>query len=192
MNKQMKNLTLVGMMILLTSACGGLGTTPAPADTPEPVVAVTESPAGTAEVVSTEGSTSQEFSQYIGLNYPPLPSGLSEGFGMIIQDSNDYALSLVIKGVNKMLWLSKMTHRDASGVAYWQVMDVLNLSNLEAGLTLIPDGCFLNGVPDSEIFIVGRNGVIVLAWRANTRVNKFEVIPTSGIKCDSDKAVSLE
>jgi hypothetical protein len=111
---------------------------------------------------------------------------------MIIQDSNVHGLSLVSDGANKMLWLSKLTHTDSSGVAYWEVKDVLGLSNLEAGLTLVPDGCLLNGMPESEIFAAGRNGVIVLAWRANTSLDKFEVIATDGIQCNSDKAMPLE
>ena len=88
---------------------------------------------------------------------------------------------------NNMLWLEKVIQYNADGSVIWEVKDVLGLSDLEAGLTLIPDGCFLNGVPDSEIFIVGRNGVIVLAWRANTTSGRFESIPVSGITCDSDK-----
>jgi hypothetical protein len=63
---------------------------------------------------------------------------------------------------------------------------------LEAGLTLIPDACYLNGTPDSEILVAGRNGVIILAWRANTTLDKFEVIPTDGIECHSDKGIRLE
>lgn len=193
MNKQMKNLLLVLMIALLLAACGGVET----ASAPEP--AVTEEPTSIPEpvediptVVPSDGADSEGFSKYIGLVYPPSPAGLSQGFSMIIQDSDVYGLSLVTDGVNKMLWLSKITHYDTNGGAYWEVKDVLDLTNLEAGLILLPDGCFLNGVPDSEIFAAGRNGVIVLAWRADTAMDKFEVIPTDGIRCNSDKAMPLE
>lgn len=190
MNKQFKNLLLAGTMILLFSACGKLETPPTPTEAPELIVTVTENP--TRVPASTEGAAPEKYSRYIGLSYPPLPAGLSESLAMLIQDANDYSLSLVVEGANKMLWLSKMTHIDSNGSAYWEVKDILDLSNVEAGLVLVPDGCFLNGQPNHEIFVAVKNGTILLAWRANTTLNVFEVIPTNGIECQSDKAISLD
>jgi hypothetical protein len=203
MNKQLKKLMLVTITILLLAACGPFETTSAPADVPE--LTITEDLTGTSETivisgpaeevptaVPSDGSAPENFSQYIGLSSPPFPAGLSQGFSMIIQDSNVYSLSLVSDGANNMLWLSKIAQYDTNGNPFWEVKDVLGLSNLEAGLTLIPDGCLLNGIPESEIFAAGRNGVIVLAWRANTSLDKFEVIATDGIQCNSDKAMPLE
>jgi hypothetical protein len=62
---------------------------------------------------------------------------------------------------------------------------------MEAGLVLLPDGCFLNGTLDSEILVAGQDGTVRLAWRANTTLDRFEVIPTKGIECHSDKAMDL-
>jgi len=187
----MKNALLAGIVILLISACGPAITVSVPAATPESVVAVTESPVDIPTVVSTEPVAPEKFSQYIGLKYTRLPVDLSEGFSMLIHDTDGYGLSLVSDSENKMLWLNKMTQHDSSGTASWEVQDVLDLSRVESGLILPPDGCFLNGVADSEIFVAGRNGVTVLAWRANTTLNMFEVIPTDGIKCNSDKGIRL-
>jgi len=91
MNKQMKN-ALVGILILLLAACGQLETTPVPADAPE--FTVTENPTDVPTAVVANESAPEKFSQYIGLNYPPLPAGLSESFSMIIQDSDDHNLPL--------------------------------------------------------------------------------------------------
>lgn len=203
MNKQLKKLMLVTITILLLAACGPFETTSAPTEAPE--LTITENPNGTLEsgvisertediptAVPSDGSAAESFSQHIGLMYPPFPAGLSQGFSMIIQDSDVYSLSLVSDGANNMLWLSKIAQYDTNGNPFWEVKDVLGLSNLEAGLTLVPDGCLLNGIPESEIFAAGRNGVIVLAWRANTSLEKFEVIATDGIQCNSDKAMPLE
>ena len=202
MNKQLKKLILVVVIVLLLSACGRFEATPAPVDMPELIV--TEAPTGAPEPVLISEPTEdipiaapsdevapESFSQYIGLKSPPSPAGLSQEFSMLIQNSDLYSLSLVIDGANKMLWLSKVTQYDTNGSPNWEVKDVLGLSNLESGLTLLPDGCRLNGVPASEIFAAGRNGVIVLAWRANTTLGKFEVIPTDGIRCSSDKAMDI-
>ncbi len=68
---------------------------------------------------------------------------------------------------------------------------MLELSNLEAGLILIPDGCSLNGAPDSEIIVAGKNGTIQFAWRANTTSDRFEVIPSDGIQSETDKSIDL-
>ena len=183
---------LVLIITLLLAACGGVETASAPVEMPEPVVVVTENPTSIPTTIPSDGLAPESFSQYIGLSYPPFPAGLSQVFSMLIQDKDGYSLMMVLEGGNKMLWLNKIDHYDENGSAFWEVKDVLALSNLEAGLTLLPDGCFLNGVPDSEIFVAGRNEVIILAWRANMTLDKFEVIPTDGIKCNSDKAVSLE
>lgn len=189
MNKQVKNTLLAGIIILLFSACRQLGTVspPAPIVTSSPI----ETKSGPT-IIQATGLAPGKFRQYIGLNYSRFPDGISDDFSMLIQDAEDYSLALVSQGENKMLWLSKLTHQDSSGNAYWEVKDILDLSNLEAGVTLIPDGCSLNGQPNSEIFAAGKNGVILSAWRANTTSNVFEVIPTNGLECHSDKGMPLE
>lgn len=194
MNKPLKNLILIVITILILTACGPFGTTPEPESVienptsrPEPVV-VSEP----TEAMPPAASDALTPEQYIGLRYPPSPAGLSQDFSMLIPNSEVYSLSLVNDGTSKMLWLSKITHYDTnSGNPYREVKDVLGLSNLEAGLTLIPDGCRLNDVPDSEILAAGRNKVIVMAWRANTSLGKFESIAVDGIRCSSDKAMPL-
>jgi len=191
MKTQMKIALWVGIMVLLLTACGQLQSAPTPTDTPEPTATATQSPTNTPAVVSTESAAPEEIENYIGLSYPPLPDGLSQGFSMVIQDSNDYGLSLVSDGANRMLWMEKLTNYDSSGIPSWEIQDVLDLSIVETGVILSPDGCFLNGQPDNEIFVIGKNGIILSAWRANTTSNVFEVISTDGIECHSDKAVSL-
>lgn len=188
MNKQMNNVLLVGIIILLLTACGPLKTpsTPAPMVTLSPVDVTNNSTA-----VPATGLAPAKFSHYVGWMYPPLPTGLTEGISLMIQDSEDYGLFLFSEGEDYMLWLSKMTHQDSKGNPYWEVKDVLDLSHLEVGDVLVPDGCFLNGEPDNEILVAGRNGVMISAWRANTKLNVFEVIPTSGIECNSDKGTIL-
>lgn len=177
---------LVGLIILLVSGCGLREAV----STPEPVTVENPTSIPTPALVD-DLVSSVEPGNYVGLVYPPSPAELSKGFSMLIQDREGYGLSLVTDGRYKMLWLEKVARYGADGSVIWEVKDVLVLSDLEAGLTLIPDGCFLNGSPDSEIFVAGRNGVIVLAWRANTTSEKFEVVPVEGIKCNSDKAVDI-
>jgi len=199
MNEKINNVLLVGIVVLLLSACGQLDSVPPSDNIPEAVVTVVEDPTNTLEpaediptAVLTVKSDPEQFTKYIGLVHPPTPVGLSMGFSMLIQDKDSYGLSMVSDGANKMLWLEKIAQYDANGSPIWVVKDVLGLSNLEAGLTLIPDACRLNGVSDWEILVAHRNGVIRYAWRANTTLGRFESVSSSGIACDSDKAVSLE
>jgi len=195
MNKQMKNLMMIVMVALLLAACAPIRSESVPAEELEPVVVVenkpTDIPAPVESVPTATTMTESDPEQYIGLTYLSLPEGLSQGFGMVIWGRDDYGLSMVMDGAEKMLWLEKVDHYNEDGSTVWSVKDVLTLSNLESGLTLIPDGCSLNGTPDSEIIVAGRNGVVVLAWRANTNLEKFEVIPADGITCNSDKAMPI-
>ena len=184
MNHQIKKLILVVMTVFLLTACGAVETPSAPA----PVV--TADPVDMAEPVT--GLAPAEFRHYLGLNYPPLPANLTEVFAMLIQNAEDHSLSLLSEGTTQMLWLSQLTHHDSNGNAFWEVQDVLDLSDFESGVVLVPDGCTLNGVPDNEILVVGKDGVTLSAWRANTALNVFEVISTSGIECHSDKGMTLE
>jgi hypothetical protein len=191
LNKQIRNLLMAGVLLLLMTACGQFDTgTAAPAGNPEPMV-VPNAVENNPTAVPAASTDPEQFRAYIGMIHPPLPEGLSEVFGMLIQDVEDHALTFVVDGSEKMLWLSKLDHYEPDGSAYWEVKDVLDLSNMEAGLVLLPDGCLLNGTLDSEILVAGKDGTVRLAWRANTTLDRFEVIPTKGIECHSDKAMDL-
>jgi hypothetical protein len=198
MKQKMNKVSLVVAWVLLLTACGQMETASAPG--PD----VMENPTGLSgpQVIQTTedniptaapagSSDPGRFRKYIGSTYPPLPAGFSEGFSMLIQDTEDYGLFFFTGGADKMLWLQQITHYDSNGNPSWEVKDVLDLSNVEPGLILSPDGCFLNGAPDSEIIVVSKDGTIQSAWRANTASGMFEVIPANGIKCDSDKAMNL-
>lgn len=181
MNTHLKKV-MFGFLILLLSACAPVQ----PVSTPEPVV--TDNP---VEITADDADATVpgNLSKYIGLNYSLFPEGLINDVSMLIQDAEDHGLFVVSDGENKMLWLSKMTHRDADGNAYWEVKDILELSDMESGTNLLLDGCSVNGTPDHEIFVLGRGESIVRAWRANTTLNVFEEIPVTGLECHSDKVV---
>lgn len=183
MKPQMK-VALFGTLILLLAACASAE----PASTLQPVVtenaveAVTE-PAG--------GAVPDAVGKYVGLNYPPLPEGLSDEVSMLIQDAEDYSLWIISDGTNRMMWLGKMTHRDAGGNAFWQVKDTLDLSEMASGTNLLLNGCSLNGTPDHEVLVLGQGETIIRAWRANTTSSLFEEIATVGLECHSDIVVNF-
>ena len=187
MHHFLKKSLLVLIIALLPAACGPFVTAPA-----TELVVVSEPTQQVPTLALPADMPSESFDQYIGMQYPPFPAGLTQEFSMLIQDSDRYGLFLVTDGENKMLWMSKVTGYDSNSNPNWKVMDVLDFSDVEAGLTLIPDGCLLNGVPDSEILVATKNGVGVWAWRANKTLNFFETIHTIGIECHSDKGWNFE
>jgi hypothetical protein len=111
---------------------------------------------------------------------------------MIVQGSDDNGYSFFSDGGIRMLWLTRLSHYDESGNPTWEVMDILDLSNIEAGAALIPDGCSLNGQLDNTIVAAGKNGMILLAWRANTTMDAFEVLAANGVQCDPDKVALFD
>jgi len=193
MNKQVKVGLAFGVLILLVLIFGRWGAAFTPAEVLEPTIVVKNNPTGVPPtMVPTAESAPKVNGQYIGLVYPPLPEGLSPGFSMIIQGSDDNGLSFISGGAGKMLWLVKVSRYESNDSPIWEVADVLDLSKIESGSVLIPDGCSLNGSIDNEIIVVAKNGIVLLAWRADTTSDRFEVLATKGITCDSDKAMQLE
>lgn len=176
MKNLMKYSIIRGMAILL-AACGQLE--PAPSEA--------------ADInVPLASTVPEHLRKYVGLNYPPFPEGFTANYGLLILNAEDHSLWLTSDGRNDMLWLSKLTERNASGSGFWEVKHILDLSHVESGSSLIPDGCSLNGEPDSEILVIRTDGVIEQAWRANTTLDVFESVPVDGIECGSDKAWDLE
>lgn len=91
-----------------------------------------------------------------------------------------------------MLWFEYMTHLDDKGIAQWEVKDVMVLPRVPKKQVLAYYNCFLNNRPDGEIAAVldYEPGVEYFtrahrAWRANRQTEKFETIPTKGIKCEN-------
>ena len=134
--------------------------------------------------------------KYVGLRHgPSLPRGLKGTGGGLISDASDaveYAVSEVQKGRVKMLWFDRLTHRDDSGKAHWEVKDVLVLPAIPRKQVLVYALCFSGQNRDKEIIAVAdyQPGEEYLtrvrrAWRANRKTEKFEEILTEGIRCEN-------
>jgi hypothetical protein len=147
----------------------------------------------------------EEYRDYIGIIYPPPPSNLSEGFGMVIDPAHspEWSLQVMRDGNVSMLWLSKLAYRDLKGGAHWQVSDILVLPKLREDEVLIPSGCKVGNTLDVEIVVIALldqdayvsryvvNAKVKMAWRANQTTGAFESMMTNGIECFTDNAVSL-
>lgn len=137
-------------------------------------------------------------SPYIGLRYAgdKLPRGHKWIGGALLtnpySDEKQYGVTEVSKGTVKMMWLDRLTHHDAAGNAHWEIKDVLFLPPIRKNQLLFYVNCFLANKPDSELVVItdavvrgGYYGRVRHAWRANRQTEKFQQIPGTGIKCES-------
>ena len=140
--------------------------------------------------------TAQDKKPYIGLQYAgnKLPAGHKWIAGSLLsdpyKDEKQYGVTQVARGRVNMMWFDLLTHNDAEGQAHWIIKDVLFLPPIAKNQQLFHVDCLLNDKPDPELVVIVDNVVragyytrVRHAWRANRQTEKFEPIPTKGIKC---------
>jgi hypothetical protein len=144
----------------------------------------------------TRNASAVEAAKYVGLRHrSSLPDNLKDEGGALISDINDateYGIGEIPRGGMRMLWFERLTHRDDSGAAHWEVKDVLVLPRIPRNQILVYSMCFYGEKPDKEIVAIADYRPYVefftrvrRAWRANRVTEKFEEIPTKGIKCEN-------
>ena len=90
-----------------------------------------------------------------------------------------------------MLWLEKITERDARGIPSWEVRDVLSFDKLKKNQEFLfsySSSCLQNGKEKLDLIVAEflpktKTYKIIDAWRANLKREKFEKISKKGIKC---------
>ncbi len=121
-----------------------------------------------------------------------LPNGAKDLGGGLLSNEN-YGVSRFSKGKKFMLWLEKITERDAKGIPSWEVRDVLSFDKLKKNQEFLfsySSSCLQNGkekldlIVQAEFFPKTKTYKIIHAWRANVKREKFEKISTKGIKCE--------
>jgi hypothetical protein len=133
---------------------------------------------------------------YIGLHHPPLPLGLDDQAGYLIDPDAkiEYAVSYIARFSGKMLWLERLTHRDSSGRPFFEVRAVLALPPISDQEFLIFGQCRVDEVIDPEIIaLVETSGgalytEIRKAWRADRRAERFEALLLDGLTCIDESA----
>lgn len=120
-----------------------------------------------------------------------LPNGAKDLGGGLLSNEN-YGVSRFSKGKKFMLWLEKITERDARGVPSWEVRDVLSFDKLKKNQEFLfsySSSCLQNGKEKLDLIVQAdflpktNTYKIIHAWRANVKREKFEKISTKGIKC---------
>lgn len=119
-----------------------------------------------------------------------LPNGAKDlGGGLSSNDS--YGVSRFTHGKKYMLWLERITTRDAKGIPSWVVKDVLMFDNLKKNQEFFfsySSGCTQNGKENLDLIVqtelkANKSYKIIRAWRVNVKKEKFEKISEKGIAC---------
>ena len=125
-----------------------------------------------------------------------LPNGVKDLGGGLLSNEH-YGVSRFSKGKNYMLWLEKITARDAKGVPSWEVKDVLNVGEPKTNqeyLFSYSSGCAQNGKSNLALVVLAESNAknksykIKKAWLANVKKEKFEKISTKNVKCEPPAA----
>jgi hypothetical protein len=145
----------------------------------------------------TIASAQTDAAKYTGLRYgPTVPKGIKYVGGSLISeigDKREYGVAEVHKGRTKLLWFERIKHFDDEGKPYWELMDAIVVPPHPKGQVLVYSFCWMNNHPDKEIAAIVDYQAdaeyftrVRKAWRANRQTEKFEVIPTKGIKCENN------
>lgn len=129
--------------------------------------------------------------EYIGLHHPPLPFGLNDQAGYLINPDAkiEYTVSYIARVSGEMLWLERLTHRDPSGHPFFEVRAVLYLPLLSDHEFLVFGQCRVDEVADPEIIALVETRdeevytEIRMAWRADRQGERFEAVPLEGVTC---------
>lgn len=120
-----------------------------------------------------------------------LPNGVRDQGGGLLSNNN-YGVSRFTKGKQYMLWLEKITSRDAKGVPTWVVKDVLSFDNLKKNQEFhfsYSSICRQNGKENLDLIVLTeyspskKTYQVKRAWRANVKKEKFEKVSEKGIVC---------
>lgn len=128
-----------------------------------------------------------------------LPNGAKDLGGGLTSNQN-YGVSRFTKGKKYMLWLERITARDARGVPNWIVKDVLMFDNLKKNQEFLfsySSGCTQNGKENLDLIVMAelspkKTYKVVRAWRANLKKEKFEKISERGIICQYVETAKYE
>jgi len=79
--------------------------------------------------------------------------------------------------------------RDSRKILSWKCLDSIKVKLASKDVVVFGDGCcFIDGRMDPEIVCIAIDGSseylrVRRAWRANRKTQRFEPIPTKGVKC---------
>lgn len=130
-------------------------------------------------------TTKAEDYPLIGISYPPLPEGVNDRGGWLIDES--YSVNQVSIQGQKLLLLDRLTGRDSQGRASFQVIDVLKLPLMYKTEEITGgSSCSVNSQEDPSIVVIAKSSNTEFfnkarkAWRVKD--GKFNEISVQGLQ----------
>lgn len=133
---------------------------------------------------------------YLGLRHPPLPAGVEDLAGYVVDIGPGGAFTHAVGHVRtpsgQALWLERFLRHDEQGVAYFEVVAVQPLPPLGEGEAVVMASCrvgdAMQGGDNETIAIVRWEEAEVLddvraAWRVDLAARRFHPIPAAGVQC---------
>ena len=138
----------------------------------------------------------QKNSEFIGYKHKgivygeTLPNGVKDLGGGLMSDEN-YGVTRFQKGKRYMLWLERITSRDAKGVPSWEVKDVLSFDKLRKNQEFLfsySSTCTQNGKSNLDLIVMtelstNKTYKVLRAWKANLKAGKFDKTSDKNIVC---------
>jgi hypothetical protein len=154
-----------------------------------------ESSGGSNVTSSTHGASSVPRSgKYIGTVHGPLPTGVTLVGGTVIVDKfghpSVFSFSHVKTPSGEMIWLDS-TETGAAGAMRQVVLAELPIPPLANDERLLMGSCDVRGRLDGSVVAiivnephVSRFTKVREAWRADSRVRRFDLVPLEGVSCE--------
>jgi hypothetical protein len=132
--------------------------------------------------------------KYIGTVHAPLPAGVTLVAGTVIADKfghpSVFSFSHVRTPSGEMIWLDSAEAR-AGGATRQVVLAELPIPPLANDERLFMGSCDVRGRLDGSIVAiivnepkVSRFTKVREAWRADSRVRRFDLVPLEGVSCE--------
>ncbi len=142
--------------------------------------------------------------KYVGLQYPPVPQGVTLRGGWIVEEkgsdsfNSDYSITNVLVGNQTFLWLDRTIGFNGATERTSEVVSVLALPPLDENEGLFAGSayfCHINGEYDPLIIVIAKTEdnntefitKVRKAWRVNLTAEKFDEIDVIGIdfRCEN-------
>jgi hypothetical protein len=131
---------------------------------------------------------------YVGVQYhvQSLPAGVIDEGGMMIESPDEHEYGVAFRRTTdgrQLLWLQRLTARDAQGLPSWEVLAVLELPPLADGEHMMPIECTLVDAPAVPVVAVGRYPDYDevsrprTAWRVDVATASFAPVDAARVEC---------
>lgn len=138
----------------------------------------------------------QKNSEFVGYKHKgilygeTLPNGVKDLGGGLLSNEN-FGVTRFQKGGRYMLWLEKITARDARGVPSWEVKDVLSFDKLKKNQEFqfsYSSNCTQNSKSNLDLIVMTelsnqKTYKVLRAWKANIKSGKFDKTSDKNIVC---------